>query len=301
MRAPRYFTLIELLVVLAIIGILASLLLPALGRAREQGRRTICLANQRQLYLAATTYATDYDDWLPCGSDSWLGSTYFADTWGTRAGFYTAYLGIRVSAHRFDAGQRDQVLWCPSGERRNRDGTSLYTSGWGWRVSSDFHLAGCSPTNADGMGYPARREKMWTGGAAVGAARVFSMDVATSYYDLAVIGNAFDLYVLSPHSTAGAADGLNVMTVDGSGRWVHAGACTRFGGNIGSSAPPGKWQYLAGGGWAGGVYRLVPKDYEYLFPEYNYTFVWRSALFVARQGVPAGSLSLATLGVNPYP
>ena len=63
-KPSRGFTLIELLVVIAIIAILASLLLPTLTRAQEQGRRIKCTSNQKQLALTWLMYAGDNNDKL---------------------------------------------------------------------------------------------------------------------------------------------------------------------------------------------------------------------------------------------
>jgi prepilin-type N-terminal cleavage/methylation domain-containing protein len=59
------FTLIELLVVVAIIAILASLLLPALGKAKESAKRVVCLNNMRQLSLALSIYSNDFNGRIP--------------------------------------------------------------------------------------------------------------------------------------------------------------------------------------------------------------------------------------------
>lgn len=78
------FVLIELLSVIAVIGILAAILLPALARAREAARRTSCLANLSQIGMAMHCYAREHDNALP-----WSGGNSNADC---LAYFYRDYL-----------------------------------------------------------------------------------------------------------------------------------------------------------------------------------------------------------------
>ncbi len=64
-QSPSGFSLVELMVVIAVVAIMASLLLPALNRTKEQARATACRSNMKQLSLAFLMYAEDNDDTLP--------------------------------------------------------------------------------------------------------------------------------------------------------------------------------------------------------------------------------------------
>ena len=73
-NSRKGFTLIELLVVIAIVAVLAALLLPALGRAKQAGQSTQCLNNFRQLQLAVQLYTEDYNGWLPYNHHTYVPS-----------------------------------------------------------------------------------------------------------------------------------------------------------------------------------------------------------------------------------
>ena len=70
MKRGKGFTLIELLVVVAIIALLLSILLPALGRAREIAQRVVCGTSLRGIHMAMVTYASGHQDRFPVAGSS---------------------------------------------------------------------------------------------------------------------------------------------------------------------------------------------------------------------------------------
>jgi len=123
------FTLIELLVVIAIIAILASIIMPALGRAREAARRAVCISNLHNIGLMVLMYANDQDQQLPWYIGGILlryGYDHGAAWPLGRAPATTEWIGI-LGKSMYQG--RYRIFFCPS-----QIDQSLTT--WGWAPKS---------------------------------------------------------------------------------------------------------------------------------------------------------------------
>ncbi|NIP25933.1 MAG: prepilin-type N-terminal cleavage/methylation domain-containing protein [Phycisphaerae bacterium] len=129
MGKRRGFTLIELLVVIAIIALLMAILMPALNRARELGRRSVCLGNLKQLALAWVMYADENDGDLVngrLGQDRVLNNVVVEESWVRKVNSNWNQRQQIYGTGNQDEGIQNGALWefiknpkvyrCPAGQ-----------------------------------------------------------------------------------------------------------------------------------------------------------------------------------------
>lgn len=123
-RSHRGFTLIELLVVIAIIGILMSILLPALRHAKAAGQKLKCSVNMKQIMTAAMVYSQDYKDRL------WTAFNW-ADA-DPNPNFFAPGLLFDYVEYA------DFIVECPTNKRANSGVSGNGSNGFGWNRDLNF-------------------------------------------------------------------------------------------------------------------------------------------------------------------
>ena len=107
-KAAEGFTLVELLVVIAIISILAALLMPVIGSAKNNAQRTACLNNVRQISLGVRMYADDSSD-APPALGAAAASTNILSLYSGYKQLMKHYVGLNA-----DSSPQDRLFACPA-------------------------------------------------------------------------------------------------------------------------------------------------------------------------------------------
>ncbi len=155
----RQFTLIELLVVIAIIAILASMLLPALTKARDKARTISCVSNIKQHGLATALYCDDYDGFFPRRG---AGGASSDGVWLPQ--LIAGYMGGPVEftaagKPTIDVTAKIPIFKCPSDQNPQFSASNKYIAGsQGWSYVSNHHISAAMSIN--GVPYGALNTKL---------------------------------------------------------------------------------------------------------------------------------------------
>ncbi|MDD5598336.1 MAG: prepilin-type N-terminal cleavage/methylation domain-containing protein [Victivallaceae bacterium] len=142
------FTLIELLIVIAIIAILMAMLLPALSKAREKAKLTVCANNLKQIYYGLVMYANDSDGYFVPGGAyyTYQGAYPYVGSWAWSSGFYPQYVNSK------------DLFFCPACSNGYR-GRAYFIKTWGSSETGYFYWPDCDG-RLESHSYTYYRDKM---------------------------------------------------------------------------------------------------------------------------------------------
>ncbi len=219
------FTLIELLTVIAIIGILASILIPVVGAVRDAARKSACTSNLRQVGIAIHMYASDNDENLP---PVYRTASPFSTYWMWYGG-QARNLGLLLEQGYVDS---DEIFFCPGREVDAREAIGYFSpiniAADGRRERSSFPartIAATSPANWKLTDYIDRPTR---GRVEVVHAVIYSDFVGVSNWSGGGISGG------SVINETHKGSGFNRLFGDGSVRWTAPGPMTS---RISSASP----------------------------------------------------------------
>lgn len=167
MKKRWFFTLVEMLVVIGIIAILCTILLPALGKARDKANEMACANIKKQMALASISYAGDYNDWVHgpdlMGTPAWVILSQLGYTTPTAAKTHFGAM-CTASGHPPTSWSADVTIGCNMGMKyvwgapkgfklskyRHPQGIGLWSctlgsnvwggsaGGWAWSVATEL-------------------------------------------------------------------------------------------------------------------------------------------------------------------
>ncbi len=270
------FTLIELLVVIAIIAILAAMLLPVLSKAREQGRRAVCISNLKQMHLGAVMYYDEKDGQLRTCEDSNNGNSERNDAnlsfgnarqyWGGPTGYNSGLAELYVQKYIPTL----DLLRCPS-----RGGGPF----WGWdgtpRSQAQVEYDSTHPKQLDNCAYGYRYNHIQVCEQKESSRRAFSQTGARVLFWDSASRHRADLgcqFGFAPYQVITGTGGINewghvagghMIGFDGAAKWVPNYLAGVSGADTYRSWPAMEWGYA----FVGLRNENGPKAYDTLFHE----------------------------------
>ena len=218
------FTLIEILLVIAIIAILASLILPALSKARERAKRASCLSDNRQLSLMVFFYAEDNNTVLPLDGRQPAKNGFKPDLW--RSDMFMPYINGAPSVADLDSGAISfedsgafDIFNCSSADFPWPN-TDWFTNPDHGSPNGDIravklYLGNGQRTTTSFERYPEDRPQTTTDDRTSEKVLVSS---SIMYYAANHNGEQVG-YKTTSHLEGGLPEGANQVYLDGSGRW----------------------------------------------------------------------------------